>query len=865
MKMQEAFIEKTLQFLTHEKHSRNGTIYIKEIARFLSDLFKVNYVFINEYSYKKPEVAKTKVIYSLNKGFLPNIEYSLATTPCKNIIDSVSLCAYPDNVQSLFSENELMKKLDATSYIGIPIINSSNNIIGLMALLNSKPLDKKIIKTIELVLQIAAVKISQLLEKRLHEKKLKTQIKKLKKANKKTKESKAKFRGIFEKSGDATFIVENDFIINCNQAALMLFGYKDSKSLCIHIEYLSSEDQPDGKSFIEKKQKIIEQVFFNGVNTFEHVFKKANGDLIYADVMITVLKDELGKKEFYAVIRDTYEKRWLKVQEASRTSILDKITRNTPLKKLLESIVDDVEKEDKELLCSILLVNDVGTNLQIGAAPSFPTFVNEAVEGLPIGEGIGSCGTSAYRGERVIAENLQTHPFWSPFAALAAKANLHSCWSQPIISTTGKVIGTFAIYKSYPSIPSDFDIKKIEFLANITTIAIERTQNAKKLVIAKEKAEESNRLKSAFLANMSHEIRTPMNGILGFSELLKEPKLSIEEQKKYLEIIEKSGKRMLNIINDIIDISKVESGQMEVFTSSTDINAQLEYIDTFFKPLASEKNLQLKLNKKHKNNNLVLNTDKEKIYAILTNLVNNAIKYSYKGTIEFGYVIKGEFVEFYVKDEGIGIHHENQKAIFMRFIRENEADKMAIQGAGLGLPISKAYVEMLGGKIWLDSIQNKGTNMYFTIPYDSSFTKEKVLKTKQKTLYNGVTKKLKFLIAEDDKISEMLITNIIKNYSNDIIIVKNGNEAIKACLAHPDIDIVLMDVRMPETNGCEATSEIRKFNKDLFIIAQTANVLNADKEKLLKTGFNEYLTKPINKEALINIIKQVAISKQLKS
>jgi PAS domain S-box-containing protein len=244
------------------------------------------------------------------------------------------------------------------------------------------------------------------------------------------------------------------------------------------------------------------------------------------------------------------------------------------------------------------------------------------------------------------------------------------------------------------------------------------------LIKAKDKAEESDRLKSAFLANMSHEIRTPMNGILGFADLLKEQDLSEEEHLHYVSIIEKSGARMLNIINDLIDISKVEAGQMEISISETNINEQIQYIHTFFKPEVESKGMQIYFHNGLSSKEAVINTDREKVYAILINLVKNAIKYSDKGIIEFGYNLKpvstvsgpAELL-YYVKDTGLGVPKEKVGTIFDRFIQVDINNKRAVQGAGLGLSITKAYVEMLGGRIWVESELGKGSTFYFTIPY----------------------------------------------------------------------------------------------------------------------------------------------------
>lgn len=239
------------------------------------------------------------------------------------------------------------------------------------------------------------------------------------------------------------------------------------------------------------------------------------------------------------------------------------------------------------------------------------------------------------------------------------------------------------------------------------------------LVKAKDRAEESDRLKSAFLANMSHEIRTPMNGILGFTELLKESDLEEGKQDEYLDIILESGHRMLNIINDLMDISKIEAGLVKLNLSNTNINQLSEYIHLFFKPEAESKGFQFRINLPENQEDIVIETDREKLYAILSNLVKNAIKYTDKGSIEFGFSCRKGEVEFFVKDTGIGIPKDRQEAIFERFIQADATSKRVQDGAGLGLSISKAFVKLLKGRIWLESEEGKGSCFYLILPCKS--------------------------------------------------------------------------------------------------------------------------------------------------
>ena len=265
----------------------------------------------------------------------------------------------------------------------------------------------------------------------------------------------------------------------------------------------------------------------------------------------------------------------------------------------------------------------------------------------------------------------------------------------------------------------------------LKALTIEKEKQIEALILAKEKAEESDKLKSAFLANMYHEIRTPMNGILGFADLLKEPGLKSEKQQKYIKVLEKSGTRLLNTINDIIDISKIHSGQVKVNLSETNINKQIEKIYNFFKPEADSKGINFVYKNSLPTKEAYFLTDCEKIYTVLIHLVKNAIKYTDKGSIEFGYggiksATSRTQLLFFVKDTGIGVPKNRNEAIFENFIQADIDDKMALQGNGLGLSITKAYVELLEGKIWAESNEGRGAKFYFTLPYRINL-KEKFL------------------------------------------------------------------------------------------------------------------------------------------
>ena len=323
---------------------------------------------------------------------------------------------------------------------------------------------------------------------------------------------------------------------------------------------------------------------------------------------------------------------------------------------------------------------------------------------------------------------------------------------------------------------------------------------------------------------------------------------------------------MLNIINDIVSISKIESGQMEIHVAEININEQVEYTYTFFRPEAEQKGLKICFNNPLPAKDALIKTDREKLYAILTNLVKNAIKFSDKGVIELGYLVKpagqagsaGDataMVEFYVRDNGIGIPRARQAAIFDRFVQADISDIRAFQGAGLGLSISKAYVEMLGGRIWVESEEKKGAVFFFTIPYNGTLVTETPTQRIPVDFDNEVVNRtLKILVAEDDEASEIYISLTVKIFGKEVIKASNGAEAVEICRTNPDLDLILMDIKMPVMDGYEAVRQIRQFNKEVVIIAQTAYGLTGDREKAIEAGCNDYLAKPIKKADLLRMI-----------
>jgi PAS domain S-box-containing protein len=378
---------------------------------------------------------------------------------------------------------------------------------------------------------------------------------------------------------------------------------------------------------------------------------------------------------------------------------------------------------------------------------------------------------------------------------------------------------------------------------------------------AKEKAEESDRLKTAFLANMSHEIRTPMNGILGFAELLKLPTLTGGKMHQYIKIIQQSGRRMLTIINDLIDISKIEAGQIEYRKEETSVNKLINNLYAFFKPEVEQKGISFYCSGELSEGKSVIETDRTKLTQVLTNLLKNAVKFTEKGRIGFGYTLKkltgdrGKNLEFFVEDTGSGITNEIKDKIFERFWQGDISYTKEYEGTGLGLSISKAYVELMGGKIWVESKPGKGSVFFFTIPYNVPHAARKHKRAREvrpARTYSDFT----VLIAEDDDISFMYLREILKDLDVKILYAENGIRAVEIIKSHPKVNMVLMDLKMPVLNGLEATRQIKELRPGLPVIAQTAFASPVDEQRSMEAGCDDFMAKPIDKNLLIEKINK---------
>ncbi len=393
---------------------------------------------------------------------------------------------------------------------------------------------------------------------------------------------------------------------------------------------------------------------------------------------------------------------------------------------------------------------------------------------------------------------------------------------------------------------------------NIGQLFMENNDQRKQLEVAKERAEESDKLKSAFLANLSHEIRTPMNAIMGFSDLLQDPTLNQKDHQNYLEIIRNSGKNLTSIIEDLLEMSKIDSKQIKPNYKAIDLDQCITELYLAIKvTITDDKNVKLIIKNGPKIASKIL-TDETKLKQIITNLLTNAIKFTDNGEITLSYDVdeSENLITIIVEDTGIGISPANLQVIFDRFRRVENDLSISVSGLGLGLSITKAYIELLEGAISAKSEVGKGSVFSFTIPlkYDDAVKKTDYPILMQKPLLSG---KQTILIAEDDNINFLLMERILQLKNYTILRAENGLEAVEICRNNPAIDLVFMDIKMPVMDGFQAFEKIREFNKDLPIIASTAYSSSDDKEKIMDVGFTGYISKPVHKNEIFELLDSI--------
>ena len=647
-------------------------------------------------------------------------------------------------------------------------------------------------------------------------------------------ESEHRYRTLYEESKDAVFLINSDGnFSHVNNQAVKLLGYKLEEIVGKHVSDLHLPEHME-----LAKSKFANELKLNGFLEFESILVHQLGNLIDVHIFARVYDKEKGFIQ--AIVRDiTHQKRseLLIKQSQERLGLAIKAA--------------NLGTWDWNIVTGEVHTNNYWVNLQGYNIDEIEPTISwwrqlihrddlEKIDELMNEHRAGK--SEMYDAEFRVKDKFDNYRWINDIGKISE-------WDE-----FGKPIrfsGVHVDITERKKVENALINKNIEYLA----LNDELLNTNKELLIAKERAEEANRLKTEFLHNMSHEIRTPMNGIMGFSDLLAEEDLNREQQKNFTTIIQNSSTQLLRIIDDILEISTLDTKQVRVKLEAFNLNDFMMELFSVFNLQAKDRNLPLYVKKGLNDSDSIVISDRAKLSKIMENLLENALKFTNKGFVEFGYYVEEEFLICYVKDTGIGISEKKKERIFDRFSQEDADISRNFGGLGLGLAISEENVKLLQGKILLESEKDEGSIFSIVLPYNSEGETQKAEQDVEHESTGENVKTYNVLIAEDEEVNYFIIETYLnrsKKANFNLIHAKNGQEAVELC--NEDIQLVLMDIKMPVLNGYDATKKIKEAWPDLPIIAQTAYSTDTDKKMAFDAGCIDFISKPLGRNNLVEMV-----------
>lgn len=656
--------------------------------------------------------------------------------------------------------------------------------------------------------------------------------------------------------------------------ANLLYGYAADLDEMTSETYFSMVHPSD----IDLVNDAVAACLEHGVKyDIEHRIMWPDGSVHWVQERGDVIYGEDGKaSHMLGVVQDITERMQAKILQQGNNQILEQIALGKPLTQVLNSVILHAENILDGAISSVLLRNPSENILEKGAAPNLPDFYNEAIDGIDIGMGIGSCGEAAFTGKRVIVSDIMNHPNWSAFKELAKKADLSACWSEPFSSSSGEVLGTFAIYYREPTTPNENNLELLADLAQFAAIVVERDLSQQALLEAKDEAENASRAKSQFLSSMSHELRTPMNAIMGFGQLLtmeSESALTDSQQENVNEIV-KAGNHLLELINEVLDLSKIEAGRIDLSLEGVALGEVISESIQLITPLANNRGIEIRLTKegddltleKSMYENNAVRADRIRLRQVLLNLLSNAVKYNNEnGKIIIDYQPeKNNQTRISVTDTGDGISLEGQSQLFKAFNRLG-VEQNQIEGSGIGLVITKNIIELMGGNIGVDSQPDKGSTFWFELPTAALLPEQENMKKNSEDMSKEISLDHEYtvLYIEDNPANLRLVAQLLGRMNN--IHMWSAHEPLLGLelAAEHKPDLILLDINLPGMDGHSVLKQLRlrEETRDTPIIAISANAMPKDIEKSMEAGFDDYITKPINVEALLQSVNERLMDK----
>ncbi|MBD2260407.1 PAS domain S-box protein [Pseudanabaena sp. FACHB-2040] len=697
--------EEALRLIVEGTASATGEEFFRTCVSYLARVLRVRYAFIAQFT----EAGHAQTLaYWADGDIAENFDYAIAGTPCSEMVPGQLLC-YPQEVKLQFPNSPRLQSMTAESYLGAPLLDAAGQMLGHLAVLDDKPMSEDTGR--ESILRIFAARAGAELKRMQAEKELR--------------DSEERFRTLIANLPGAAYRCHDDenwTLTFLSESFEQITGYPVSDFVhnrTRNINDISLADAAQVRAAIqtalaERQPYILEYPIAHADGSIRWIYEKGQG-----------IFDAAGQLLWLdGVMFDISDRKQAETLLNSQKQVLERIAAGAPLVETLTLLIDTFEPLARCKAGSILFLDAAGKRLHHGISPRLPEAYKQVADGLEVGPCAGSCGTAVYRKAPVIVSDTLTDPLWAAKRELARLHHLRSCWAVPILGAHGQILGTLAFYYSKPHSPTQEDWQLLETAAHLAGIAIERKRTEEELYRAKEAAEAANRAKSQFLANMSHELRTPMNAILGFTQLMARDTTLSSQQHDSLGVINQSGKHLLSLINDVLEMSKIEAGRVVLNLAPFDLYSLLQGLQEMFQVLAAAKNLTLIAEIASEVPRYIVG-DEGKLRQVLINLLGNAIKFTDVGTVSLAVHLEpvppdlaalhgSQTLQFEVADTGPGIATDVLPILFQPFVQAcNHVPGEG--GTGLGLAITRQFVQLMGGTIDVETNLGQGTTFRFDI------------------------------------------------------------------------------------------------------------------------------------------------------